>query len=71
VFLPSNIPLTGLEVSSQYAVPQTLANNPIIETLSLVFEILSHPEIAAIVAAFIIVLVIVALFPKRKPKAPS
>ena len=69
VTLPPNIPYKSLPVSSQFAVPQTLADNPVIETLTLIYELLIHPEIAAIVVTFIIILVIVALFPKRKSKA--
>jgi hypothetical protein len=45
VVLPSDIAYKGLPVSSENAIPQTLANNPIVQTLVLMFEILIHPEI--------------------------
>ena len=41
VILPSNMPYEGLPVSSPYANPQSLANNPVVETLVLVYEILN------------------------------
>lgn len=76
VVLPSNIQYEGLQVSSQNARPQTLANNPVVQTLILMVEILIHPEILAIVLVFIGVLIIIAVIPtKRKkrqvPKAAS
>ena len=65
--LPTDIAYKGLPVSPQNALPQTLANNPVVQTLVLMFEILIHPEIFSIVVLFITVLVIVALIPgKRK-----
>ena len=75
VILPSN-QYEYLPVSPQNARPLTLANNPIVQTLILMFEILIHPEILAIVLLFIIVLIIIAVIPtKRKrrqvPKAAS
>ena len=45
VVLPSDISYKGLPVSPENAVPQTLANNPVVQTLVLMFEILIHPEI--------------------------
>jgi len=72
VILPSN-QYEYLPVSPQNARPQTLANNPIVQTLILMVEILIHPEILAIVLLFIIVLIIIALIPskRKKPKAAS
>jgi hypothetical protein len=75
VILPSN-QYEYLPVSPQNARPLTLANNPVVQTLILMFEILIHPEILAIVLLFIIVLIIIAVIPtKRKrrqvPKAAS
>jgi hypothetical protein len=64
--LPSNIQYASLPVSPQNASPQTLADNPIIETLTLMFQILIHPEIAVIVIIFIAVLIIIAAIPKKK-----
>ncbi len=67
VILPSDITYKGLPVSPQNALPQTLANNPVVQTLVLMFEILIHPEIFSFVVLFITVLVIVSLIPgKRK-----
>ena len=68
VNLPSNIQYASLPVASQNASPQTLADNPIIETLTLMVQILIHPEIAAIVIIFIAVLIIIAAIPKKKKK---
>ncbi len=68
VTLPQNIPYKNLPVSPQNAIPQTLANNPIVETLVLMFEILIHPEIFAIVIVFIAVLIIIAIIPSKKKK---
>jgi predicted Zn-dependent protease len=67
VILPSN-QYEYLPVSPQNARPQTLANNPVVQTLILMFEILIHPEILAIVLLFIIVLIIIALIPSKRKK---
>jgi hypothetical protein len=69
VTLPTNIQYTSLPVSPQNASPQTLADNPIIETLTLMAQILIHPEISAIVIIFIAVLIIIAAIPKKKKKS--
>ena len=66
VILPSNITYQFLPVSSQNAVPQTLANNPIVETLVETFEILIHPEILPFVILFVIILIVIAFIPKIK-----
>jgi hypothetical protein len=66
VILPSSISYRGLPVSTQNALPQTIANNSVVQTLILMFEILIHPEIFAIVILFISVLIIIALIPRRK-----
>jgi len=71
VTLPQNIPYKNLPVSPQNAIPQTLANNPIVETLVLMFDILIHPEIFAIVILFIAVLIIIAIIPSKKKKQAS
>ena len=70
VILPPNIPYAGLPVSPQNARPQTLTNNPIIQTLILLGEILIHPEFLTIIVFFIIILVIIALIPRRR-KQPA
>ncbi len=66
VILPFDIAYRGLPVSTQNALPQTLANNSVVQTLVLMFEILIHPEIFAIVVLFIAVLIIIAMIPRRK-----
>lgn len=68
VILPSDITYQGLPVSPENARPQTLANNPIVQTLILMFEILIHPEIFGFVILFIAVLVIIALIPRRRKR---
>jgi predicted Zn-dependent protease len=71
VILPSEIAYRGLPVSPENARPQTLANNPVVQTLILMFEILIHPEILAFVILFIVVLVIIALIPKRRKRGKA
>jgi hypothetical protein len=61
VVLPSDIAYKGLPVSPENAVPQTLANNPIVQTLVLMFEILIHPEILAAVVLVVIVSILLGL----------
>jgi len=75
VILPSN-QYKYLPVSPQNARPLTLANNPIVQTLVLMFEILIHPEFLPVVLLFIVVIIIIALIPKKTkrkqaPKAAS
>ncbi|MCL4430056.1 MAG: matrixin family metalloprotease [Chloroflexi bacterium] len=66
VILPSYIPYQGLPVSPENARPQTLANNPVVQTLILMFEILIHPEIFVFVVLFIVILVVIAITARRK-----
>jgi predicted Zn-dependent protease len=66
VILPTGIPYQFLPVSQKNARPPTLANNSVVQFLVLMFEILIHPEIYPLVALFIVVLVIIAVFPKGK-----
>jgi hypothetical protein len=66
VILPSGIAYRGLPVSTQNALPQTIVNNSVVQTLILMFEILIHPEIFAIVVLFIAVLIIISMIPRRK-----
>ena len=68
VILPSNIPYEFLPVSPQYALPETLANNPVVETLVLMVEILIHPKILLFVVLFVIILIIIAVVPRKKKK---
>ena len=62
VVSPTDIPYNDFPVSSQNASPQTLANNPAIETLTLMAEILLHPEILSIVILFIVAFLLLQLF---------
>ena len=73
LMLPPDIPYENLPVSPQFALSPTLANNPVVQTLNLLFEILVHPEILAIVVVLIIVFTVIALYPSKKqsPKADS
>jgi predicted Zn-dependent protease len=64
--LPTNISYQGLPVSPQNASPETAANNPVVQVLVLMFEILIHPEIFSIVLVFVIVFALIALIPRRK-----
>jgi predicted Zn-dependent protease len=64
--LPSNIPYVGLPVSQQNVRPQTAAENPVIQVLVLMFQILIHPEVFSVVLVFIIVFVLIALIPRRR-----
>jgi hypothetical protein len=66
VILPPDIAYRGLPVSSQYSLPQTLANNPIVQTLIFMFEVLLHPLFFGLAVLFIAILVVIALIPKRK-----
>jgi hypothetical protein len=69
VILPAAIPYKGLPVSPENTLPQTLANNPVVQTLILIFQILIHPEIFPFVILFIVVIIIIAVFPLRKRRA--
>lgn len=68
VILPSYIAFQYLPVSPQNAQPQTIASNPVVEVIVYMFEILIHPEIAAIAIVIISVLVVIALISKRRRK---
>jgi hypothetical protein len=65
VILPPTIEYRGLPVGSENASPQTLANNSVVQFLVLVFEILIHPEILAIILVIVLVLLIVGLISKK------
>ena len=64
--LPSSIPYKGLPVSPENVLPQTLVNNPVVQTIVLMFEILIHPEIFSFVVLFITIFVIIALIPNKR-----
>jgi hypothetical protein len=65
VILPVDITYHFLPVSQENDRPQTFANNSVVQFLVLMFEILIHPEIYPLVLLFIVVLVIIAVFPRR------
>ncbi len=65
---PTDIQYLELPVSPQNTSPQTLTNNPIIETLTLIIGILMHPEVSAIVIVFIVALIIIALIPSKRKR---
>jgi hypothetical protein len=71
VILPSDIAYEGLSVSPENARPQTLAENPVVQTLVLMFEILIHPEIFAFAILFIVILVLIALIPRRRKRGKA
>jgi hypothetical protein len=68
VTLPADVSYQDLPVSSENASPQKLSNNPAVQFLVLMIEILLHPEILTIVILFFVFLVAVALIPKRKKR---
>ncbi len=66
VILPESITYNFLPVSQKNAPPQTLANNSVVQFLVLMFEILIHPEIYPLTILFIVIIVIIAIFPRRR-----
>jgi hypothetical protein len=66
VSLPSTIEYRGLPVGPENASPQTIANNSVVQFLVLIFEILIHPEIIAIILVIVLALLIVGLISKKK-----
>jgi predicted Zn-dependent protease len=71
VILPAGITYQFLPVSEKNARPPTLANNAVVQFLVLMFEILIHPEIYPLVILFIVVLVIIAVFPIRRKRVKA
>jgi hypothetical protein len=66
--LPTSIEYADLPVSPQNTSPQTLINNPVVQFLVLVIEILIHPDILATIIAIVAIMVIVALATRRRRK---
>jgi len=66
VVLPSDISYKGLPVSPENVVPQTLADNPVVQTLVLMFEILIHPDIFAIVVMVILLFIVLGFVVRVK-----
>ncbi|MGE5574508.1 MAG: matrixin family metalloprotease [Ignavibacteria bacterium] len=62
VILPSNIAVGGLPVSPENAAPQTIAYNPIVQTIVLMFEILIHPEILSVVILILLVFIAIGIY---------
>jgi hypothetical protein len=71
VSLPSGVPYKYLPVSTQYARPETLADNPVIETLTFVGGVLIHPEIFPFVILYIMILIIIAEYPRKRKTTRS
>ena len=71
VILPANIGYAGLPVSSENATPQTLADNPTVQFLIIVFETLIHPEIAAVILVIVFLMLIVGLYSWKKKVKPN
>jgi predicted Zn-dependent protease len=71
IVLPSSIPYKNLPVSSQNAVPQSLVDNPVIQALVLLFNLLIHPDILIAVIVLVAVFLLIVLFPKRKRVAKA
>ena len=69
VSLPADVSYQDLPVSSENASPQKLSNNPAVQFLVLMIEILLHPEILTIVILFFVFLVVIALIPKRRKRS--
>lgn len=66
VSLPSVVAYEYLPVSPENAIPQTPANNPVVQFLILVGQILIHPEILVLVIVAIIIFVAIAAIPSKK-----
>jgi hypothetical protein len=67
VTLPSGtVDYRFLPVSAENAAPQTLADNPTVQFLIIVFETMIHPEILTFIIVAILILVIIGLFTRRK-----
>jgi hypothetical protein len=68
VMLPSSITYVNLPLSPQNANPQTLTDNPVVQFLILIVDILIHPEILAIIGVIILTMVIIALATRVRRK---
>lgn len=72
VSLPSTVPYENLPVSPENTVPESLVNNPVVQFLILIGQLLLHPEVLVVVIAVIVLFVIIAVVPiKKKPKAAA
>jgi hypothetical protein len=66
VILPVDITYHFLPVSQENDRPQTFANNSVVQFLVLMFEIMIHIEIYPFIILFFVVLVLIAVFYRRK-----
>ena len=66
VVLPTGVTYQFLPVSQNNARPQTFANNSVVQFLVLMFEIMIHIEIYPFIILFFVVLVLIAVFYRRK-----
>ena len=67
VTLPSDtVDYRFLPVSTENATPQTLADNPTVQFLIIMFETLIHPEIGAVILVIIFLMLIVGLYSRKK-----
>ncbi len=66
VSLPSYIAFGDLPISPENAAPQTLTDNPVVQFFILVWGILIHPEILAVVIVVVAVFVVLGLIAQRR-----
>ncbi len=69
--LPSSVAYENLPVSPQNVTPQTLSDNPVIQALTLLFELLLHRDILIVIVLLIAVFLVISLFPRRKRVAKA
>ena len=65
VILPSTITFQYLPVSQENASPQTIENNPVVQVLILMTQLLIHPEISGTALVIIVIFVVAALILRR------
>ncbi len=68
VILPASINYQELPVSVENMAPQSLSNNPVVQVFILMYQLLLHPEIAAIVIGIIVLFLVIGLV--TRPKRP-
>ena len=62
----------ALPVSAQFARPQTLQNNPTVQNIVLIGEILLHPDIIILIIFFVAIYVVIAIVhPRKKEQVPE
>jgi hypothetical protein len=66
VTMPSEIAYSYLPVSPQNSSPQTLASNPIIDQLILMWQILMHPPFLTATVVILAFFIIIGLLTRRK-----